>query len=183
MEIHPARRPERLRELNPANRVPVLEVGGVAIRESSVICEWLEETHPDPPLWPANPEQRGWARGWAKFVDDGATSNFFLGMRKLAFGLAPGDPEDVVAQIHAKVPGQWPRLEAALAVHGGPWMCGEQFTYADIAGMAVSVRIPEWVPALAPDPEQTPLVAAWMQALRERPSVTALDDSGELVEA
>jgi glutathione S-transferase len=183
LEIHPARRPARLRELNPVNRVPVLEVDGVAIRESSIILEWLEETHPDPPLWPRDAALRGWARGWAKFIDGGASVNFFLGMRKLAFGSAPDDPQDIVARLHAKVPEQWQRIEPVLGVHDGPWLCGEQLTYADVAAMAVAVRIPEWAPALAPDPAATPRVAAWLQALRERPSSAAIDAAGEPVVA
>jgi len=35
VEIDPRHRPARLRELNPTNRVPVLEVDGAAIREST----------------------------------------------------------------------------------------------------------------------------------------------------
>ncbi len=182
LEVHPVKRPARLRELNPLNRVPVLEVDGTAIRESSIILEWLEETHPDPPMWPQDAALRGWARGWAKFIDDGASTMYFLGMRKLAFGLAPDDPEDAVARLHAKVPQQWERLEPALGVHQGPWLCGEQFTYADLAAMAVAARIPAWTPELAPDVAATPRVAAWLQALRERPTAVQLDAKGERVE-
>lgn len=182
LEIHPVKRPARLRELNPVNRVPVLEVDGVAIRESSVILEWLEETHPEPPLWPTDAARRGWARGWARFIDDGVSVNFFLGMRKLGFGPSPDDPEDIVAQLHAKVPKQWSRIEPVLAVHDGPWLCGEQFTYADLAGMAAAVRIPEWAPQLAPDPKASPLTAAWLQALRERPTATEIDAKGTRIE-
>ena len=59
VEIDPRHRPARLRELNPTGRVPVLEIDGRGIRESTAICEWLEETHPDPPLWPTEPAARG----------------------------------------------------------------------------------------------------------------------------
>jgi glutathione S-transferase len=182
LEVHPAKRPPRLRELNPLGRVPVLEVDGVPIRESSVICEWLEEVHPDPPLWPQDPALRGWARGWAKFIDDGATTSFFLGMRKKAFGRDDGDPEDIVEQLHGKVPGQWSYLEDALGTHAGPWLCGEHFTHAEIAAMAVAVRLPQWAPELAPDPGATPRVAAWLQAVAQRPSAAAIDRKGERVE-
>ncbi len=182
LEVHPTRRPARLKELNPLNRVPVLEVDGVPIRESSVILEWLEETYPEPPLWPQDPALRAWARGWSKFIDDGVSANFFLGMRKRAFGLADDDPEDVVERLHGKVPGQWSYLEAALAEHDGPWLCGEQFTYADIAVMAAAARIPQWTPELAPDAAATPRVAAWLAAAAQRPSAAALDLKGEPVE-
>jgi glutathione S-transferase len=179
VEVHPARRPPRLRELNPLNRVPVLEVDGTAIRESSVILEWLEEVHPDPPLWPADPLERAQARAWARFIDDTLLTNLFLGLRKLAFGRDDGDPEDIVEQLHARVPRQWPRLEAALAATDGPWLTGEDFTYADLTGLPLAVRLPEWTPQLAPDPQEHPLCAAWLQALRERPSAAAIDAAGE----
>ncbi|WP_354700974.1 Protein LigF [Paraconexibacter sp. AEG42_29] len=183
LEIHPVKRPPRLRELNPVGRVPVLEAPGVVLRESAVICEYLEEVYPEPPLWPADPGLRGWARGWARYVDDGLAVNFFFGMRKLAFGKAPEDPDDIVDRIHAKVPRQWARLEDALDAHDGPWLCGQQFTYADITGMAIAVRIPEWKPQLLPDPAEHPRVTAWLAALRERPSAAAIDAAGTKVPA
>jgi glutathione S-transferase len=183
VEIHPGKRPGRLRELNPVNRVPVLEAGAVAIRESSLICEWLEETHPEPPLWPADPALRGWARGWAKYIDDTIVADYFLGMRKMAFGKADDDSEDVVERLHGRIARRWPVLEETLGLHEGPWLCGEQFTYADLSGMAVSIRIPEWSAHLLPDPEPFPRVTAWMEALRARPSAAAIDTSGEKVPA
>ena len=78
IEIDPRHRPPRLRELNPTNRVPVLELDGTAVRESTAICEWLEDTHPEPPLWPADPLRRAAARGLLRWVDDELTVNFFL---------------------------------------------------------------------------------------------------------
>ena len=183
VEIHPGKRPERLRELNPVNRVPVLEAGDVAIRESSVICEWLEDTHPDPPLWPADPDRRAWARGWAKYIDDTVTADFFLGMRKLAFGRADDDPEDIVERLHGRIARRWPVLERALGEHDGPWLCGEDFSYADLAALAPAVRIPEWVAHLGPDAGEHPRVTAWFEALRARPSAAAIDAKGEPVAA
>ncbi len=179
VEIHPARRPERLRELNPLNRVPVLEVDGVALRESSVILEWIEEVYPDPPLWPADPLDRAQARAWERFIDDALLANLFLGLRKLAFGRDEADPEDIVEQLHARVPRQWPRLEAALAATDGPWLMGDDFTYADLTGLPLAVRLPEWAPHLAPDPEAHPLCDAWLAELRARPSAVAIDAAGE----
>lgn len=183
VEIHPARRPERLRQLNPSNRVPVLEVGDVPIRESSVICEWLEETHPEPPLWPADPTLRGWARGWGRYIDDTITTDFFTGMRKLAFGRADDDPEDVVERHLGRLAPRWPALEQALGRHPGPWLAGEDYSHADLAAMAVAVRLPEWNPPLLPDADEHPRIAVWFEALRARPSAAAIDHRGERTDA
>jgi glutathione S-transferase len=183
LEIHPVKRPERLRALNPTNRVPVLEVDGTALRESSVICEYLEEAYPDPPLLPADAALRGWARGWTRYIDDEATTNYFLGMRKQSFGKADGDPDDIVERLHGRLSSRFATLETLLGAHDGPWLCGEQFTLADVAAMPLAVRLPAWSPALAPDEGATPRVAEWFAALRGRPSSAAIEARGERVEA
>lgn len=184
-EIHPVERPKRFLGLTAPGRVPVLEPGGGAppIRESSIICEWLEETHPEPALWPADPAVRGWARGQARFVDDLLTANFFLGMRKQAFGRSPSDPEDVVDRLHRQLAKHWPALEAALGAHEGPWLCGGQFTFADLAALPLAVRLPEWAPHLVPDADAFPRVTTWFAALRDRPSAAAIDQAGKRVSA
>ncbi|PTL58336.1 hypothetical protein C7Y72_01065 [Paraconexibacter algicola] len=181
-EIHPASRPARLRELTPIGRVPVLEVPGAPpIFESSVICEWLEDTHPEPPLWPADPGLRGWARAWAKWIDDHVTANYFLGMRKLAFGKAPDDPEDITEQLHAKCVKRLATLEPVLAQHDGPYLCGDAFTLADVGAMPVAARLPAWTPHLVEAVDALPAVSAWFAALRDRPTAAALDAKGDPV--
>ena len=57
-------------KLNPKAVVPTLVHDGKVIIESSVICEYLDEAFPDPPLKPANPEQRAAMRLWTKAVDE-----------------------------------------------------------------------------------------------------------------
>src|ERR1700736_1813134 len=70
LEIDPRNRPARLRDLNPTGRVPTLEIDGRGIRESTVICEWLEDTHPEPAFWPTDPSPRAAGRGLLRFVAD-----------------------------------------------------------------------------------------------------------------
>ena len=57
-------------KLNPKAVVPTLIHDGKVIIESTVICEYLDETFPDPPLKPAAPEHRATMRLWTKAVDE-----------------------------------------------------------------------------------------------------------------
>lgn len=182
LEIHPRHRPARLRELNPTGRVPVLEVDGVAIRESTAICEWLEEVHPEPALWPRDPALRAAARGMLCFVDDELTMSFFQSMRKEAFGLEPTDHPDAVSHLRERLVRRWPTVEELLGRRDGPWlMGGEEPTLVDLAAIPLAVRLPEWKPELAPDAAALPQTAAWLKALRARPSAAEVDRKGEPV--
>lgn len=53
------------RALNPQGLVPALEIGGQILTQSLAILEWLDETHPAPPLLPKDPVARARARAIA----------------------------------------------------------------------------------------------------------------------
>lgn len=53
---------------NPQGLVPMLEDGKLALTQSLAIVEYLEETHPKPPLLPARPAERAWVRAVALAV-------------------------------------------------------------------------------------------------------------------
>jgi maleylacetoacetate isomerase/maleylpyruvate isomerase len=54
--------------LNPQGLVPTLEDGGRLLTQSLAIIEYLEETHPNPPLLPKDPHARARARSLALLV-------------------------------------------------------------------------------------------------------------------
>ena len=57
-------------KLNPKAVVPTLVHDGNVIIESTVICEYLDECFPEPPLKPADPAHRAAMRLWTKAVDE-----------------------------------------------------------------------------------------------------------------
>ena len=63
--------PEYLK-LNPKGVVPTLVHDGTPIIESTLICEYIDDTFPDPPLIPKEPAERTRMRLWSKFVDERA---------------------------------------------------------------------------------------------------------------
>ena len=55
---------------NPAGKVPVLRLNGRSMSESQAICEYLDETQPDPPLMPRDTEARYEVRRLCAWFDD-----------------------------------------------------------------------------------------------------------------
>ena len=49
------------RKINPLGKIPTLQDGDLTICDSTVICEYLEDAYPQPPLYPN--KQRGQGQG------------------------------------------------------------------------------------------------------------------------
>ena len=61
--------PDFLRR-NPAGKVPILRLDAMVLSESQAICEYLDETIPDPRLMPKDPEARYEVRRLCAWFDD-----------------------------------------------------------------------------------------------------------------
>ncbi len=68
-------------KLNPKGIVPTLVHDGKPIIESTLICEYLDDTFPEPRLTPFDPWQRTRMRLWGKMVDE----ELFEGVGELSF--------------------------------------------------------------------------------------------------
>jgi maleylpyruvate isomerase len=63
-----AQQTPEFRALNPQQLIPVLQDGDHVLTQSLAIIEYLEETHPEPPLLPRLPAQRAQVRALALAV-------------------------------------------------------------------------------------------------------------------
>ncbi len=60
---------DRFSALSPLRRIPVLIDDRVTIADSSVICQYLEDRHPEPSLYPRDVADRARARWLEEFAD------------------------------------------------------------------------------------------------------------------
>src|SRR5262245_746078 len=60
---------QRFTQLSPLRRIPVLMDDRVTLADSSVICEYLEDRHPEPALRPRDVAARARARWLEEFAD------------------------------------------------------------------------------------------------------------------
>jgi len=54
---------------SPLGKVPFMEVDGTVLTESQVICEYLEDTHRDKPLYPAHPLAKAKVRELIQYIE------------------------------------------------------------------------------------------------------------------
>lgn len=158
---------------NPSGQMPALELDdGVVLAEILPICEYLEETHPNPPLIGTNAEERAITRMWTRRVDLNICEPMANGFR-FSDGLRlfqnrirciPEAAEGLKATAREKL--TW--LDGLVA--GRQYIAGDRFTLADILlyafvdfGGAVGQPL---------DPANKNLTA-WKERVAARPSVAA----------
>jgi maleylpyruvate isomerase len=124
------RRPE-YRAVNPQMRVPALVApGGEVLIQSLAIIEYLDETHPEPPLLPKDPIARAKVRGLAELIAcDIHPLNNTSPLRYLKHQMGQ-EQSAIDAWYHHWVREGFEALEAL--VEPGPYACGNSVTVADI---------------------------------------------------
>ena len=188
-------RPEYLK-LNPDGVVPTLVHDGEVVRELSVICEYLDDAFPEPPLKPAAPLARARMRIWPKYHDEVVHA----AVRKASFQLlykphlVPPDTPELMKRIrnHPKpersrnfiegAAGEIDyravgdslvqfrnialRMEKGLA--DGPWFAGESFSLADVALAPFFERVENLGMPFVWD--ELARMRSWIERVKARPS-------------
>jgi glutathione S-transferase len=185
-------------KLNPRGIVPTLVHDGKAIIESTLICEYLDDTFPEPRLMPQDPWLRTRARLWSKMVDEG----LFEGITELSFSAMFRErmrtmPEHIRATRFRNIgdPRRRDRfmstyehgVRSPFVRHGiaayerafglledslgesGPWILGGEPSLADINLMPFAARL-DYLGLLDLWIEERPRVQTWWAMARAWPS-------------
>jgi glutathione S-transferase len=164
---------DELSALNPAGEVPVLLDGGQAIVDSGVICEYLEETRPEPRLLGLDPLDRAEVRrlvAWfdVKFMRE--VTDLIWREKVLKFVINRDTPSSAAVRVGVA------NLHAHLSYVGflfeqRNWLAGDHISLADAAaGAQLSV-----LDYLGDVPwEAHPGAKLWYARLKSRPSFRPL---------
>ena len=154
-------KPDWFLAISPLGKTPVLLVGDVAVFESAVICEYLDETTL-PRMHPQDALERARHRAWMEF------GSALLGTIWSYYN-AP-DAAGLAAR-RAEIGAQLARLEQAADV-AGPWFAGARFGIVGAVFAPVFRYFDTFEAIGEPDAfATTPRLRAWRQALAARASV------------
>lgn len=147
----------------PLLRVPSAEAGETVLFESSVICEYIEETQPGPRLLPEDPLERARHRAWMEF-----------GSAILAelWGFETARDAASYETRRQALAAKFAAVEAVLGA--GPYFAGASFSLVD-AVFAPIFRYFDVFDTIAETGifAEAPKVKAWRADLAARPSVRA----------
>ncbi|WP_312360264.1 glutathione S-transferase family protein [Ensifer sp.] len=167
VNIDLAAKPDWFLKISPLGKVPLLQIpqasGEAVLFESSVICEYLEETQAGAKLHPTDALERARHRGWMEYGSSILSD---------LWGFETTGDADVFAQKRQAVAAKFATIEAVLG--DGPYFAGADFSLVD-AVFAPVFRYFDLFDTLVDHGifDGLARVSAWRQALAERPSVRA----------
>jgi len=183
-------------KLNPKAVVPTLVHDGKVVRESTVICEYIEDVFPTPSLRPADALLRAEMRRWAKIPDDEIhVACGFISQAGLLRQGRLANPAPYYERI-AKDPNRKradrnrrmfehgfndPDAKTGLFVHvrllkdmqaafadGRPWLVGDAMSLADVGIAPYINRL--YVSGLAPMWADKPGIGDWFKRIKALPA-------------
>jgi len=162
------------RKISPLGKIPAMRDGDRALCDSSIICAYLERTHPEPALYPSDPYE--YARAlWFEEYGDSALVNvsgpkiFFPRIVAPRFFNQKTDEAAVQKAIDEELPPLFDYLEGQIAT---PAIAGGAFSIGDIGIGTQFVQLRHAGVGL--DVKRWPKLTRYVAAVHERPSFKAL---------
>ena len=131
-------------EVNPLGRVPTLVLDdGTTLIESEVICEYLEDAYPEPPMHPADPVSKARMRLLSRLSD------IYLVMAMVplfdVMELPPSEwPQKVISKALREIATALGYLEEFIGEEG--YAVGDSLTPADGTLIPMLLLVADWLP-------------------------------------
>jgi glutathione S-transferase len=165
------------KKISPLGKVPAYTDGDRALSDSSVICAYLERTHPQPPLYPSDPYE--FARAlWFEEYGDSALVNvtgpkiFFQRVVQPRFFNQPCDEAIVQKAVTEELPPLFDYLEGEVG-EGGV-IAGTRFSIGDIGIATHFVNLK--FAGVGVDAKRWPKLARYVDHVHARPSFKQIID-------
>jgi glutathione S-transferase len=158
---------------NPHGQMPTLELDdGSYISEILAICEYVEDTHPSPPLIGSNPKEKAEARMWTRRMDLNICEPMANGFR---FSVGLRLFQNRIVTVPEAAEGLKKIAQDRLTwldsqLEGKDFLCGKRFTLADILLFCFVDFGTQVGQPLNPDNKS---VTAWFERMKARPSAAA----------
>ncbi len=164
--------PDFLRR-NPAGKVPVLRLDGQIMSESAAICEYIEETRPEPPLMPKKADARYEVRrlvGWFddKFHHEVTSKLLYERVNKKVTGEGYPDSKNVKEGARAI---KYHLDYMAWLLDHRRWLAGDQMTLADFAA-AAHLSALDYISDV--DWNRSQAVKDWYAKIKSRPAFRSI---------
>ncbi|MBX3500161.1 MAG: glutathione S-transferase family protein [Alphaproteobacteria bacterium] len=133
--VVPFNPPANWAELSPTGKIPVADIDGFRLADSTVICAYLERVHPAPSIHPQDAKAHAQALWFEEYADgtlfrDVVHGLFFNKVIRPGILKEPTDNAAVATIIDDVAPVKLAYLDGALA---GDYFAGGQLSIADIA--------------------------------------------------
>lgn len=117
--------------LNPSAQVPVLVIDGISIAESVAIAEYVEETRPEPAVYPKDLKQRAQVRVIVETINAGIQGRHNLATIQTLVEQFTHDQASKPRWAALWITRGFTALEAMLAKCAGRCCVGDSVTFAD----------------------------------------------------
>ncbi len=161
---------DEYRKISPLGKIPCYQEGDYCLPDSSCICAYLERVHPEPAMYPADPQEYGRALWYEEYADtklvESVTPVFFQRIVQARILKQEPDQAAIDRCLNELVPPVLDYLEGEVGE--GEGIVGARFSIADVAIASPFVNLEHAGERV--DAGRWPKLAAYVERVCARPS-------------